>query len=46
MFYEYHALLDCSHENITLEWIPMPKFVLEHLIFNMNENEIYYTLRK
>ncbi len=28
MFHEYHALLDCSHENITLEWIPMPKFVL------------------
>ncbi len=41
MFHEYHALLVRSHENITLEWIPMPKFALEHLIFNMNENEIF-----
>ncbi len=35
MFYEYHALLDCVHESITLKWIPMTNFVLEILLSNM-----------
>jgi hypothetical protein len=34
MFYEDLALLDCVHESITLNWIPIPKFALENLTSN------------
>lgn len=42
MFHEHHGLLDCVHESITLEWIPMLEFSLEHLIFNVNETQIHF----
>jgi hypothetical protein len=37
MFDEHHGLLDCVHESITLEWIPMLEFSLEHLVSNVNK---------
>jgi hypothetical protein len=42
MFHEHHGLLNCVHKSITLEWIPMLEFSLEHLIFNVNETQIYF----
>jgi hypothetical protein len=41
-FKEYHSLLNFAREGITLQWQQLPFSSFEHLIFNMNGNQIFY----